>query len=84
MGKVSEADFAEIGGRLRARAIALIEELDRPESTAGLKTGGSVPQTGGSVRRRDERLKCVNCSTANEPDARFCKQCGHALDHARA
>jgi zinc-ribbon domain len=76
MGKVSEADFEEIGGRLRARAIALMEELDRPDAPA---RPPSPPP-----RRRDERLKCANCGTVNEPDARFCKQCGRALDHARA
>src|SRR6187431_428420 len=29
MGKVSEADFAEISSRLRARALSLMEDLDR-------------------------------------------------------
>jgi len=66
MGKVNEADFAEIGGRLRARAMELMEAIERvpappPEPAA--------PAAG----------LCAACGTGNDADARFCKQCGQAL-----
>ena len=68
MGKISDADFAGISGRLRARAIVLMQDLDRttlaPEPAAPLTTAASG---------------CAKCGTKNDPDARFCKNCGIAL-----
>jgi hypothetical protein len=70
MGKVSEADFAVLHARLRLRAMALIEDLERaPRRTS--ETPG--PQT------RAERTACAACGTSNEPDAKFCKSCGGRL-----
>jgi hypothetical protein len=73
MGKVSETDFTEMSGRLRARAARIIRQLD----------------AGGSYRQRIEREiqkrvgrvtnACPSCSSANDLDARFCKKCGSAL-----
>jgi hypothetical protein len=73
MGKVSETDFTEMSGRLRARAARIIRQLD----------------AGGSYRQRIEREiqkrvgrvinACPSCSSANDLDARFCKKCGTAL-----
>jgi hypothetical protein len=66
MGKVNDADFAEIGGRLRARAMELmqsIEELPPP-----------APEP---VAERSNT--CEACNTENDTDARFCKQCGAKL-----
>jgi len=40
MGKVSESDFAELGSRLRARAVALLAELDLYKETGSLKRPG--------------------------------------------
>jgi hypothetical protein len=78
MGKVGEADYAELNARLRARALALMEELE--------DSGSRLPQA------RDEDsgsrlppsttpgvLTCSACQTANDRDARFCKQCGAKL-----
>jgi hypothetical protein len=73
MGKVSERDFTEMSGRLRARAARIIRQLD----------------AGGSYRERIEKEiakrigavtdACPSCKTPNDPDARFCKKCGTAL-----
>lgn len=30
--------------------------------------------------RRPERVECLECMTINDPDARFCKSCGDALE----
>lgn len=84
MGKVSEADFEEMGRRLRARAIRLMKQLDveavdflavierELEQRLGRSpdpAAASVP--GGAV--------CGGCGTSNDGDARFCKECGAAL-----
>ncbi|HXT71846.1 MAG TPA: zinc ribbon domain-containing protein [Vicinamibacterales bacterium] len=72
MGKVSDADFAEISGRLRARAITLMQDLERaPEESAA---PAPVARAG----------RCPRCETQNDADARFCKNCGNSLPAGRA
>jgi hypothetical protein len=83
MGKVSQADFDEMGGRLRRRAMGLIVQLDASsgyreqierEVAAQVYTaaapGPEHPTRGGT---------CPDCGTHNDFDARFCKQCGTSL-----
>ncbi len=77
MGKMSQADFDEMAGRLRLRALGLMQQLD-----AG---GGYKEQIAEEVARRlgsaptaDPSPLCA-CGTANDPDARFCKTCGAKL-----
>ncbi len=72
MGKVSEADFADISQRLRARAIALMQDLDR------------VADESAPVRPAPRGNACPKCETKNDPDARFCKNCGSGLRPADA
>ena len=77
MGKVSDADFAEMRDRLRARAVRLMTQLD----------GAAMyrAQIERDLRRRRSwgepvaRWRMLACGTANDADARFCKQCGTAL-----
>jgi hypothetical protein len=69
MRKVSDADFAEIGGRLRARALDLMQQLDRPAAAASAEP----------VPRRVATGECAACGTSNDVDARFCKNCGGKL-----
>jgi ribosomal protein L40E len=76
MGKVSERDFTEMSGRLRARAARIIRQLD----------------AGGTYRERIEKEiasrvgrpanACPSCDAQNDIDARFCKKCGTALGAA--
>ncbi len=77
MGKVSDADFAEISGRLRARALALMADLDRTEASAVDTAPASTPSP--AVDRAAAQPICPSCQTANDADARFCKQCGASL-----
>jgi hypothetical protein len=70
MGKVSEADFTLIAGRLRARALSLMQELERQPA--------APPPKKPAPAKTDDRL-CRTCGTANDPDARFCKSCGAKL-----
>jgi hypothetical protein len=86
MGKVSEKDFAEMSGRLRARAARLLRQLD---AGAGYREQiereierrlGKAPVTGGSKGQDPPDAVCVQCSTKNDADARFCKGCGKAME----
>jgi zinc-ribbon domain len=72
MRKVSEADFEEMSGRLRLRAMSLMQAL---EAEASRPPAPPVqPSAAGPVESR-----CSACSTPNDPDARFCKHCGARL-----
>lgn len=77
MGKLSEADWQEMSGRLRARAASLIRRLDA--------SGDYRAQIEAEVAKRLEARgastvpACAKCSTQNDPDAKFCKNCGERL-----
>lgn len=82
MKKMSQADFDDMGARLRVRALGLMRQLD-----AG---GGYREQIEKEVERRlgekvtpgvvaHSRGTCGSCGTTNDPDARFCKSCGNKL-----
>ena len=85
MGKVSAKDFDEMGGRLRARAMALMKELDQGgsgyreaierELSTRLKRGPAATPAPAAPDPRE----CNACQTVNDLDAAFCKRCGTAL-----
>jgi hypothetical protein len=85
MRKVSDADFAEIGGRLRARAMALLEELDRtPEHAVVAAAAGSreAPAESGTPAGTQPGVgtrRCSDCGAPRPETARFCPQCGAKL-----
>ena len=110
MGKMSEADFHDMAGRLRSRALGLMRQLDSGSgyrevieqeltvrlankregdaatrtttATAGASTAPAASielETGGRQASETETLRCRRCTTDNEADARFCKQCGSKL-----
>lgn len=85
MGKMSKADFDEMAGRLRKRALGLMTQLDAgggyreeiaKEIQARLESEGFSPRTG-DVEKIDGL--CGECQTQNDPDAKFCKNCGAKL-----
>ena len=71
-----EADFNDIGGRLRARAMTLMQDLDRAVIEGPAEPAADVPAGPAAGT-------CPECGTANDTDARFCKQCGHKLESRR-
>jgi hypothetical protein len=102
MGKLSESDWQDMSGRLRARAGRLMRQLDAgtgyrqqierdlakrlaqaapgPQNPADAR--GADPVRG--IRRADSvgppsPPTCARCATANDLDARFCKNCGNKL-----
>ncbi|OFW18006.1 MAG: hypothetical protein A3H97_02105 [Acidobacteria bacterium RIFCSPLOWO2_02_FULL_65_29] len=86
MGKVSEDDFREMSGRLRARAVRLMRQLDagagyrdRIEKDLAKRIGERTVESAEAPGRTPAARMCANCSTANDGDARFCKECGAKL-----
>lgn len=70
-GKVSDADFREMNGRLRARALSLMEALERgsgPEQVTKVRPAAAAAAPAPPA--------CASCGTLNDPDAKFCKHCG--------
>ena len=85
MGKMAKADFDEMSGRLRARALGLMRQLDAgggykeqiaKEIEARLAREGSGPDPEMVVEARG---LCPGCDTQNDRDAKFCKNCGTQL-----
>jgi hypothetical protein len=94
MGKISEADFSEMTGRLRARAARLIGQLDAEggyreqiERDIARRIGPEPkahvsPLPAVSVTAQDARV-CGSCGKNSDLDARFCKHCGSSLESGR-
>jgi hypothetical protein len=83
MGKLSQKDFDEMGGRLRARALSLMKQLDLDSTgykaviereLAARFQGASVP----AFRGPGVPAVCP-CGIGNDADAVFCKKCGTRL-----
>jgi hypothetical protein len=97
MGKLSNQDFEEMSGRLRARALGIMKQLDAGSSAyraliekelaarIGRKVTGApdlkVGPTG--VGPTGPRGLCT-CGMSNDSDARFCKSCGSRLELTKA
>jgi hypothetical protein len=89
MGKLSPKDFEEMAGRLRARAVALMKQLDEGgtpyrdliERELAVRLGSGVtraPVASDDDGRTASEPRCT-CGTANDADASFCKRCGTRL-----
>jgi zinc-ribbon domain len=79
MGKLSESDWQEMSGRLRARAARLMRQLDagagyreQVEQEVARRIGTTEPETPAA-------RFCSACGTARDADAKFCKNCGTKL-----
>jgi hypothetical protein len=94
MRKVSDKDFEDVGGRLRARAIALMKQLE--EDGAGYRALiekelaarlAAAPRQGATIDGSPRPAAiavagvfCTACGTRSDVDARFCKRCGTRLE----
>jgi hypothetical protein len=97
MGKISDADFHEVAGRLRARAAGLLRQLDAESSgyraliereleTRVGRRAASPPAAAAAEEASEtpapDAGACPSCGTANDEDARFCKACGARIEAA--
>jgi hypothetical protein len=95
VGKIDDDDYAEISGKYREQAKAILKELDveveplRPKAEQiaaqflkkkGLSSDATKSSTPSPATEVvTPRLECPRCSTSNDPDAAFCKKCGAAF-----
>jgi hypothetical protein len=84
MGKVSDSDWSDMSGLLRARAARLMRQLDAGsgyrehiEKEIATRIGGQGAKV--SAERPADSPACARCATANDHDAKFCKRCGAPL-----
>ena len=76
MGKLSKQDFVEMAGRLRARAVGIMKQLDAGSSAyRALIEKELAARIGKAAPVAAIRGQCA-CGTKNDRDARFCKACG--------
>ena len=94
MRKVSDSDFAEIGGVYRARAIRVMRQLDEGgldyqrlvEEELAKRRRAPVKKTAPVVAAakiseisESKSPSCPSCDASNDDDALFCKKCAHRL-----
>ena len=90
MGKISEADFAEITTRLRSRAARLLGQLDAEHGyreqierdiarRIGTEPAVQTAPAAKATAAQDTRT-CQSCGRNSDSDARFCKHCGASLE----
>ena len=79
MGKVSEADFGVLLTRLRARALDVMEQLERAPGALPATAPVTAAARPAPIDEATTARLCGACQTENDHDARFCKQCGGKL-----
>lgn len=79
MKKIAKADYEEMNTRLRARAIRLMRQLDAGEGYRSEIEREVAKRLGVPATRTVAPPACASCGTANDADARFCKNCGTKL-----
>ncbi|HGG57303.1 MAG TPA: zinc ribbon domain-containing protein [Nannocystis exedens] len=93
MRKLSKQDFESVSAAYKMRAIEVMRALDgsvdlHPQALALLRGQVEEPGVAASFsltvpgQGPGKGAVCASCATANENDARFCKHCGTALEHA--
>jgi hypothetical protein len=79
MGKLSDADWKEMSGRLRARVGRLMRQLDAGAGYRDRIERELEKRLGEKATAVPSERACASCGTVNDPDARFCKSCGRAI-----
>jgi hypothetical protein len=86
MGKVSPQDFDEMAGRLRARAVGIMKQLDAGTSAYRAiiekELAARIGSKPDAARPASPPAGVCACGTSNDADARFCKSCGTKLTKA--
>jgi hypothetical protein len=79
MGKLSDDDFRDMSGRLRARATRLMKQLDAGSSYRDQIERDLAKRLGQGGAATQATPACAQCAVTNDPDAKFCKGCGARL-----
>ena len=75
MGKLSQQDYDQMAGRLRARAMGIMKQLDAGVSEPPVPVSRD---RGPRTAAPSAPVRCA-CGVSNDPDAKFCKSCGTKL-----
>ena len=79
--KPSRSEASDVDARLKpSRYEEVAEREDGAESGDSRSAKASAERTDRSAKALAERV-CASCATANDADAKFCKNCGGALSH---
>jgi hypothetical protein len=76
MGKVSERDYQTLLAPLRARAMSLMQDMERGSYRAKIEADLAARVT---ASRAAPGGFCSQCGAAADHDAQFCKKCGAKL-----
>jgi hypothetical protein len=80
MGKLSDQDFDQMAGRLRARAMGIMKQLEAGETVyrqeIEKELAARIGKTPGLKARATNQCAC---GVSNDADAKFCKSCGSKL-----
>jgi hypothetical protein len=80
MGKLSPQDYEQMAGRLRARAMGIMKQLDAGASAYRAQIEKELADRMGTTRRAvSPSVPTCECGVSNDLDARFCKRCGRKL-----
>jgi hypothetical protein len=79
MGKLSDADWKEMSGRLRARVGRLMRQLDAGAGYRDRIERELEKRLGEKATAVPSERACASCRTVNDADARFCKGCGQKI-----
>jgi len=88
VGKIEDDDFKELDAEYRARAKAVIREMDavldpqREKAEAIVRAHlekRAAERAKERAKPKPARATCPECETANDADATFCKKCGTKL-----
>jgi hypothetical protein len=79
MGKLSDADWKEMSGRLRARVGRLMRQLDAGAGYRDRIERELEKRLGDKAAAVSPERACASCATVNDADARFCKSCGQKI-----
>ncbi len=86
MGKISEKDFAEMGGRLRSRAARIMRQLDagsgyrqQIDREVDRRVGSAATGSGGSTRQ-DPPYGSTGGSVRQHPPSAVCSSCSTRND----
>lgn len=86
-GKLSEADYRSLRAKYEAKAVALLQELDRVVATLPRpETEDAIEREVARLRRagaKESALTCPQCSAPYAAEDIFCAKCGTLLRGAR-
>jgi len=94
-GKIDDADFETMQGKIRGRAKGVLRSLDEDAAPYRAEAEALVEKrlAGAVSKKKDDKAfatekpakaepasrACASCATKNDVDAEFCKKCGKPL-----